>query len=307
MAGGSAGLKSAKELSDPQPSETASLTLDVEPFDLQQTLDGGQAFRWYPDGDGAFRGVLGSRVVAIRCDGTTVSDDTTKGNGIDRDAFRRKVEDYLATTVDVARLRSLLSDEPGFGRDIVELPLIRVMRQDPWECLVSFICSQNSNIPRIKQMVAAVARMGRRIGPEDWAFMLPDPDVVADAGEMRLRDVGLGYRAKHLASTAEMLGDSSEINSLRNASYYDAKEALMEFPGVGPKVADCVLAYSLDKGEAFPIDVHVRRAAIRLYGLDEDIKNDAVGEWARDRFGEYAAWAQLYMFRDEINRRLNGG
>ena len=305
MVVGSAGLKSAVGLTDTNESETVSFRLDVEPFDLQQTLDGGQAFRWYGAGDGVFRGVLGSRVVTIERDGTTVSVDRT--NGIDCEALRREVEDYLVTAADVARLRVLLSDEPGFGQDIAELPLIRVMRQEPWECLVSFICSQNSNIPRIKQMVAAVARMGRRIGSEDWAFKLPDPDVVADAGETYLREVGLGYRAKHLAPTAQMLANSSNLGELRNASYYDAKEALMEFPGVGPKVADCVLAYSLDKGEAFPVDVHVRRAAIRLYGLDEDIKNDVVGEWARDRFGKYAAWAQLYMFRDEINRRLNGG
>ncbi len=305
MVGGSAGLKSEVGLTDTNEIETVSLRLDVEPFDLQQTLDGGQAFRWYDAGHGAFRGVLGSRVVTIGRDGTTVSVDRT--NSIECEALRRDLEDYLVTTADVARLRSQLSDEPGFGQDIAELPLIRVMRQDPWECLVSFICSQNSNIPRIKQMVSAVARMGRRIGAEDWAFELPDPDVVADAGETYLREVGLGYRAKHLASTAEMLANSSDVGELRDASYYDAKEALMELPGVGPKVADCVLAYSLDKGEAFPVDVHVRRAAIRLYDLDENIKNDAVGEWARDRFGEYAAWAQLYMFRDEINRRLNGG
>ena len=304
MVGGSAGLKSAVGLTDTHESETVSLRLDVEPFDLQQTLDGGQAFRWYDAGHGMFRGVLGSRVVTIERDGTTVSVDRTEG--IDCEALKREVEDYLVAMADVARLRALLSDEPGFGRDIVELPLIRVMRQDPWECLVGFICSQNSNIPRIKQMVAAVARMGRRIGSQDWAFELPNPNVLADAGEMYLREVGLGYRAKHLAPTAQMLANSSNLGELRNASYYHAKEALMEFPGVGPKVADCVLAYSLDKGEAFPVDVHVRRAAIRLYGLEEDIKNDSVGEWARDRFGKYAAWAQLYMFRDEINRRLNG-
>lgn len=304
MVGGSAGLKSAVGPTDTPESETVSLRLDVEPFDLQQTLDGGQAFRWYGSGDGTFSGVLGSRVVSIGSDGTTVSVD--RANGIDCEALRRDVEDYLVTTANIPRLRALLSDEPGFGQDIVELPIIRVMRQDPWECLVSFICSQNSNIPRIKQMVASVGRLGRRVGAEDWTFEFPHPDTVADIGETRLREVGLGYRAKHLALTAKMLANSSNIGELRNASYHDAKEALMELPGVGPKVADCVLAYSLDKGEAFPVDVHVRRAATRLYGLDEDIKNDAVGEWARDRFGKYAAWAQLYMFRDEINRRING-
>ena len=136
----------------------------------------------------------------------------------------------------------------------------------------------------------------------------PEPRVVADAGEAYLRSVGLGYRAKHLSLTAQAVagwGDGA-LARLRTASYSDAKDALMELQGVGPKVADCVLAYSMDKGEAFPVDVHVRRAAIRLYGLDADIKNDMVGEWARDRFGKYAAWAQLYMFRDEINRRSTG-
>ncbi len=304
MVGGSAGLKSVAEVSNTQKRETASITLDLEPFDLQQTLDGGQAFRWYGNDDGSFRGILGSHIVAISCDGATVSAEFAGSE--ERDRVCRDMEDYLVAKTDVAKLRAVLANEPGFGSLVAEMPLIRVMRQDPWECLVSFICSQNSNIPRIKQMVAAVARMGWRIGAEDWAFELPDPKVVVDAGEMHLRKIGLGYRAKHLALTAEMLANWSNLGELRNASYYEAREALMGFPGVGPKVADCVLAYSLDKGEAFPVDVHVRRAAIRLYNLDDDVKNDAVGEWARDRFGEYAAWAQLYMFRDEINRRING-
>ncbi len=305
MVGGSPGLKSAVDRTATNLGDKATITLDVEPFDLEQTLDGGQAFRWNGSVGGSFGGVLESHVVSMSCDGKSVEVECDRADDADR--VREIVEDYLVAKTDVTKLRVALSNEPGFGPDVADMPLIRVMRQDPWECLVSFICSQNSNIPRIKQMVAAVARMGRRIGPEDWAFELPNPVEVAHAGEAHLREVGLGYRAKHLALTAEILANSSNLGELRDASYYDAKEALMELPGVGPKVADCVLAYSLDKGEAFPVDVHVRRAAIRLYGLDDDVKNDAVGEWARDRFGEYAAWAQLYMFRDEINRRLNGG
>ncbi len=283
-----------------------SLQLDVEPFDLAQTLDGGQAFRWHPCEDGTFRGVVGSRVLSVSGDGKSVSVSWVDGGS--KDDVRSEVDDYFLADTDVDDLRSVLSSEPGFGEYVATMPLIRVMRQEPWECLAAFICSQNSNIPRIKKMVASVARMGQRLSEEDWAFEFPEVDVVADAGEEYLRSVGLGYRGKHLALTAQALvgwGDG-ELMGLRDASYYEAKEALMELQGVGPKVADCVLAYSLDKGEAFPVDVHVRRAAIRLYGLDEDVKNDAVGEWARDRFGKYAAWAQLYMFRDEINRRSGG-
>lgn len=286
---------------------TASVTLDIEPFDLQQTLDGGQAFGWYEARDGAYRGVLGSRVVAFGYDGETVALEAQHGGLCE--CVRREAEDYLMAHTDAAEVRTALSGEPGFGEDVEKLPLIRVMRQDPWECLAGFICSQNSNIPRIKQMVASVAQLGKQLGSEDWAYQFPEPSAVAEAGEAHLREVGLGYRAKHLALTAQALmsWDDGELMGLRDASYQDAKDALMELQGVGPKVADCVLAYSLDKGEAFPVDVHVRRAAIRLYGLDENIKNESVGEWARDRFGKYAAWAQLYMFRDQINLRSNGG
>ena len=284
----------------------STISLDLEPFDLTQTLDGGQAFTWYPSEEGVYRGVLGQQVLWISSDGRRVSvswDDER----IERDV-REKVNDYLMVDASATELRRALSSEPSFGEYVSEMPLIRVMRQEPWECLAAFICSQNSNIPRIKQMVASVAQLGNQVGKEDWAYEFPEVEVVADAGETHLRSVGLGYRGKHLALAAKALvswGDNGLIE-LRDASYHEAKDALMELHGVGPKVADCVLAYSLDKGEAFPVDVHVRRAAIRLYGLDDSIKNDAVGEWARDRFGKYAAWAQLYMFRDEINRRLGG-
>ena len=282
------------------------MTLDLKPFDLEQTLDGGQAFRWHSSGDGSYGGVLGSRVASISSDAKRVVVSCEGGDT--EGEMKECVEDYLQADLDVDEIRRVLGSEPGYGEWVAEMPLIRVMRQEPWECLAAFICSQNSNIPRIKQMVAAVARLGRRIGEDEWAYEFPEPRVVADAGEEYLRSVGLGYRAKHLSLTAQAVvswGDDA-LASLRTASYSDAKDALMELQGVGPKVADCVLAYSLEKGEAFPVDVHVRRAAIRLYGLGEDVKNEAVGEWARDRFGKYAAWAQLYMFRDEINRRLTG-
>ena len=175
----------------------ANFDLQIEPFDVKQTLDGGQAFGWYRSADGSYRGVLGDRVVAIGCDGQRIY---CRVETDDNDAdIKARVEDYLVASADVDRLRSTLSGEPGYGEEVWKKPLIRVMRQDPWECVAGFICSQNSNIPRIKQMVASVARLGRRIGDEDWAFEFPSPSVVAEAGEMGLRAIGLGYRGKHLA------------------------------------------------------------------------------------------------------------
>ena len=306
MVVGESSLKLDSMLQAKESSKSRCLRLAIEPFDLEQTLDGGQAFRWYRSELHGFRGVIGSRVVRVNGSGRYVS--AIWDGGSDDGLFENEINDYLQAQVDVDEVRRVLASEPGFGEFVAEEPLIRVMRQDPWECLVEFICSQNSNIPRIKQMVASVARMGRRLGDDDWAYEFPQVEVVAEAGEGYLRSIGLGYRGKHLAVAAKALagwGDGALLK-LRDASYHEAKDTLMKLQGVGPKVADCILAYSLDKGEAFPVDVHVRRAAIRLYGLDQDIKNEAVGEWARDRFGKYAAWAQLYMFRDEINRRLNG-
>ena len=222
--------------------------------------------------------------------------------GADADAGGRTVS-YLNLEADVGSFRQLIGSEPKIGDWALDQPLVRVLRQDPWECLAGFICSQNSNIPRIKQMVAAVTRLGRRLNPDQEAYEFPPPEVVAEAGESYWRSVGLGYRARAIAETAGLVGSAQELSALRSASYREAREYLLGLTGVGPKVADCVMAYSLDKGEAFPVDVHVRRAAVRLYGLDAEMRYDDLGEWARSRFGEYAAWAQLYLFRDEINRR----
>ena len=268
--------------------------------DLDQTLDGGQAFRWRSDGHGAYRGVLGSSILEFSYIDGDVNVEQVVGNA-DIDLLHRS-RDYFNAGVDTDELQLALGNEPGYGDELYTRPLLRVLRQDPWECLVSFICSQNSNIPRIKQMISVVGAYGVRIGEHDWDFVYPSPSVVADIGETQLRALGLGYRAKHLSQAAKMVADGKvHLHKLRSASYKDAKSELMTLPGVGPKVADCVLAYSMDKTEAFPVDVHVRRAVTGLYGLSEKMRNDDIGEWARDRFGKWAATAQLYMFRHQIN------
>ena len=277
-------------------------SIGVGNLDLDQTLDGGQAFRWRSDGQDAYRGVLNSSTLRFSYIDGDVNVELVGGD-TDIDLLHQS-RDYFNANVDANELQTALGNEPGYGEELYTRPLLRVLRQDPWECLVSFICSQNSNIPRIKQMISAVGRYGVRIGEHDWDFAYPSPSVVADIGENQLRTLGLGYRAKHLSQAAKMVSDGKvHLHQLRSASYKDAKSELMALPGVGPKVADCVLAYSIDKTEAFPVDVHVRRAVTHLYGLSEKMKNDDIGEWARDRFGKWAATAQLYMFRHQINNR----
>ena len=281
-------------------STSEQTALGIGEVDLDQTLDGGQAFMWRKQASGRYRGVLQAKVVDfIDCGG----DVEVWGNGHLIDAnLLAHARSYFDSSLDVDILRIRLGGEPGFGTELEEGPVLRVLRQEPWECLVAFICSQNSNIPRIKTMIASVGSFGTAIGTHPWEFVLPSPEEVADVGESRLREVGLGYRAKHLSQTAGVVASGAvDLHALRSANYEDAKDALISLPGVGPKVADCVLAYSLDKREAFPVDVHVRRAVERLYGLREGMKYEDIGEWARDRFGEWAAIAQLYLFRNQIN------
>ena len=278
--------------------------LGIGEIDLAETLDGGQAFRWHLVGDcGRYEGVIGDSVVGLRCTGGDVAVTALGTNAGDCGPIEAVTRTYLASGRDPAEMFQLFGDEPWARNAAAKRVPLRVLRQDPWECLAAFICSQNSNMPRIKQMVWSVASMGRALDPDGRYRAFPNPEVVADLGESRLRSLGLGYRAPHLVESAREVANSGYwLQTLRSASYADARLELMQLPGVGPKVADCVLAYSLDKPEAFPIDVHVMRAMTRLYELPDRMKTGDVAAWARDRFGEWSSLVQLYVFRDEVNR-----
>ena len=194
-----------------------------------------------------------------------------------------KTADYLCAGEDLHDFKQAFADDPCIGPAVRGYAGLRLLRQDPWECLVSFICSSTSNVPRIKLNVGAVAAaIGRRIGPSDADFEFPTPLAVAELGEQRLRDLGLGFRAKYLAIAAELVaGGDLDLMALRRQSYGDAKERLMGIHGVGEKIADCVLAFSLDKPEAFPVDRWTRRAlrkVVRALSPAEQHCGRAVGQ-----------------------------
>ena len=243
--------------------------------------------------------MIGDRLLRLaECEGgvkVTALDDRPAQDALDITA------DYLSATADLEEFKQAFSGDPCIGPAVRGYAGLRLLRQDPWECLVSFICSSTSNVPRIKLNVGAVAAaIGRRIGPSDADFEFPTAPAVAGLGEQRMRDLGLGFRAKYVAIAAEQAARGDlDLMALRGQSYGDAKERLMGIHGVGEKIADCVLAFSLDKPEAFPIDRWTRRALERWYGLSPRLNNAAAGEWARDHFGRYGAIAQQYMFHRE--------
>lgn len=284
-----------------------SFILKTSALDIQATLDGGQAFRWWEvDGSEgtAFDGVIGE--VAVRISESASGIEVIVRGGEAGSGFSDLVSDYLGLSADLDALRSEFAEDECIGPAIKGFTGLRLLRQEPWECLTGFICSSTSNIPRIKLNVGSVARdLGKKIGPGAADYAFPTPDAVAEAGEQRLRELGLGFRAKYLAPAAEAVASGNlDLYALRSASYIEARDALVALHGIGEKIADCVLAFSLDKPEAFPVDRHIKRALEKWYGLPEGMNNTKAADWARERFGNTGAVAQQYMFhRERLSHR----
>ena len=270
-------------------------TTNLRTFDLRETLYSGQIFRFEEMDDG-FWVRVGSSILRIEQHG-----DTLRYGGCDR-AYVRK---YLALDEDLASLHSAIEDDEILRPTLHEFPGLRVLRQEPWECLVSFICSSASNIPRIKRKIDALCRLfGFPIefgGYQSLSF--PRAGDLTDEAAMRRE--GLGYRARFLAELNEV-APSLDLESLRSASYDDAKSALVELPGVGEKIADCVLLFSLDFSEAFPVDVWIKRAVQDWYFGGRKIPDRDIRQFASDRWGEHAGYAQQYIYHYARMRARNG-
>ena len=192
---------------------------------------------------------------------------------------------------------------------------LRVLRQDPEETLLSYICSAANSVPRIVKSVDALAhRYGERIATIDGHgyYSFPSVEVLANADVHEMTAMcSLGFRCRNLTSVAQQLMDrrAGWLNSLRTASYGDARRELLSIRGVGLKIADCVLLFSLDKDEAFPVDTHIRKVVTKYYLPEFKQKTltpavyAQIVDFCQSKFGRYAGWAQEYLFYDDLLRR----
>ena len=264
-------------------------------IDVAGTLNSGQAFLW-EEHEGTWYGVDGQDVLAVDGSGRARA---LSGRG--RDLFRRRD--------DMGRVLGSISRDAAVRRAVRRYPGLRILDQDPFQCLVSFIVSSNSSIQKIRSCLRRIAgRFGEEAELDGRAFRLfPDAGRLAGATAAQIRGCGAGYRARYVRDAARMVRDGRvDLPGLRGAGYAEAREAVMSVPGVGAKVADCVMLFSLDKLDAFPLDRWVLRALGRCRGRFaaragaltprryEELHDEAVGY-----FGPYAGYAQQFLFKAE--------
>lgn len=271
------------------------------PFNLTATLESGQTFRWHKDGD-VYQGVVFHNVVEVRRVPEGIEFSCLPGP---ENEIAPLLCDYLGLNADLASVYKTISVDEHLEESIARYDGMRILRQDPWECLVSFICSSASNIPRISRNVEDLSiAFGKPIEGRTKRHSFPIPEDLAEAGENRIFRLGLGYRAKYLAKTAQIIAEGAlDLTSLRKDSYSHALEALVTLAGVGDKVANCILLFSLDKPEAFPVDTWIIRVLRELY-LGGSMPNTLpkIRAWAQGYFGPYAGYANQYLFHERRRR-----
>lgn len=276
-----------------------STRLGIPHLDLDQTLGCGQTFRWRRTGDGVWRGPIGDRLVTVRVDGDRLYADSTPDCG----DLRARVLTYFRGGDDVARIQRELSKDPVIARGARAVRGLRIVKMDEWECLASYTLATYANIPRISGMIERLAaNHGDPIADGVHAF--PTIEQMREVPVDGLRACGLGYRAEYLAGICEEVGED-DIDDMRRMTDAELRGALLELPGVGDKVADCVALFGFGRLSAFPIDVWMERALVRLYGVKGSYPK--LREFAAQRFGRYAGYAQEYLYYNERGLSRNGG
>jgi N-glycosylase/DNA lyase len=297
-------------------------------FNLEHTLDSGQAFRWVQRGDWWY-GILQDGAIKLRQEDASMFCVTADGSHITPESLHS----YFRLDDDLERIYSKIMKDDHMTEAVQRFYGLRLIRQDVWECLVSFVIATNTNIPRIKLMISKLCeRFGEKGSFEGSPYALfPRPELLAEASMEDLAACGLGYRARFVRSVAQKVSSGSvDLEELRLFDYERARDVLTErllgektLLGIGRKAADCVLLFSCGKDSSFPIDVWMARVLSKYYPklfdkeiaarLSSHVSSSArlsggayeeISASMRDYFGEYAGYAQQYLFHDARKSKL---
>lgn len=267
---------------------------NLEHFEPKHVFECGQCFRWEIEEDGSYTGVAYGKILNVRKDGEDIVFSNTS-----LEDFEEIWIDYFDLNRDYGEIKNKLSKDPilkeaiGFGHGI------RILKQDEWEMLISFIISANNRIPMIKKAIGLLSESyGEYIGEYNGRkyYSFPTAESLKDKSIEEIEGCKVGFRAKYILNSANMVCNKEiDIYGLKDLSTEASRNELMKFAGVGPKVSDCIMLFSMNKYDAFPIDVWVKRVMEYFY-LKEDTSLKKIQEYGRDKFGEYAGYAQQYLF-----------
>ena len=270
-------------------------------FNLKDIFECGQCFRWNEQEDGSYTGIWKENVVNVKKEGEDyIFTGICKSGNLEEE-----IKEYFDFNRDYEKLKKELSQIDDYMKDSIQYGKgIRILNQDLWETIISFIISANNNIPRIKGIIERLSeKYGKKI---EWRgkryYTFPTPEELKDVTVEEYRKLGLGFRDIRLYETTKMILEGKvDLKELEeNSNTIEVREKLLTLSGVGPKVADCILLFStLKRFEVFPIDVWVRRVMNDLYIKNEDetkVNKKQIEKMAQDKFGNLAGLAQQYLF-----------
>lgn len=268
-------------------------------FEPRHIFDCGQCFRWNINEDGSYTGIFGNNVLNVKKEENKIT-----FKGICENDIKETVKDYFDFNTNYEEIKEKLASVDEYLKQSIEFGNgIRILNQDLWETIISFIISANNNIPRIKGIIERISKKyGKKI---EWEgnkyYTFPTIEELSEATVEDLRALGLGFRDKRVYETTKIflnkemtikeLIEEQDVNKLR--------EKLLTLPGIGPKVADCIMLFGLKRFEVFPIDVWVRRVMNDLYIKNEDetkVKNTEIEKLAVEKYDKLAGLAQQYLF-----------
>jgi len=263
-------------------------------INIDDTINSGQVFLWKKI-DSKWYGVDGKKILIL--------EDKL-------DVKSKNIHNFFRFDDDFQRIKKQLSKDKVMKKAINNFPGMRILRQDPFQCYISFIVSSNSNIPNIQTRLQKLSQKfgEKKIVDKNEFFLFPEPEKLANASINEIAKCGLGYRTKYVKKAAIAVNKGTiDFPSLKKQDYQEARDSLCQVFGIGKKVADCILLFSLDKLEAVPLDRWVLRILQKYYSKEFQISTKTITEKTYDElhnkivdhFGEYAGYGQQFLFKNE--------
>ena len=273
----------------------ARASFAVEDYDLDATLNSGQAFRWKQVNDW-WEGVIGEHWVRLQIDANILVAESSEPV-----SDWRWLRHYLQLDTNLPAIVSLFPKDEPMQASLQSCHGLRLLRQEPWECLASFICSSTKQIVQIQQIIGQLCKSFGAALPvptgHATAYRFPTAPQIASLTEAQLRGCKMGFRAPYLLGTARAVVDGEvDLESIHKMELPRAREELLKFPGVGVKIADCVLLFAYGFDDAFPVDVWIMKAVQQLYFPKRKVSIKRLRRFTETHFGPHAGYAQQYLF-----------